>query len=183
VGLELTWQAGDGCLTTAPLGRKREAGETLATGSNPTDRGKVGTKRHLLTDGRGIPISLVISGANRMDMKKLEGLLDTSLVPYPVDDPTSPTWHLLLDRGYDYPVCRHIAQDHPSRKNRQYTGNIMGSLVLPPGVCASAGIAVSLRQQSGSAVATSIRLGVERVAARGDVPRARCPSRRRGVHR
>jgi len=35
-----------------------------------------GTKRHLLTDGRGIPISLVISGANRTDMKKLEVLLE-----------------------------------------------------------------------------------------------------------
>jgi hypothetical protein len=26
------------------------------TGPNPTDRGKLGTKRHVLTDGQGIPI-------------------------------------------------------------------------------------------------------------------------------
>jgi putative transposase len=108
--LELTWQAGDGCLTKAPLGRKRAVGEALATGSNPTDRGKAGTKRHLLTEGRGIPISLVVSGANRTDMKKLEELLAASLVPYPADDPDPPTWHLLLDRGYDYAVCRQIAR-------------------------------------------------------------------------
>jgi putative transposase len=112
VGLELTWQAGDGCLTKAPLGRKREAGEALATGSNPTDCGKAGTKRHLLTDSRGIPLSLVISGANRTDMKKLEALLDASLAPYPEAAPAPPDWHLVLDRGYDYPICRQIAQDH-----------------------------------------------------------------------
>jgi putative transposase len=29
------------------------------TGSNPTDRGKRGTKRHVLTDQLGIPISVV----------------------------------------------------------------------------------------------------------------------------
>jgi hypothetical protein len=29
-------------------------------GPNPTDRGKLGTKRHVLTDQRGIPISVVV---------------------------------------------------------------------------------------------------------------------------
>ena len=28
------------------------------TGQNPTDRGKLGTKRHVLTDQRGIPLSV-----------------------------------------------------------------------------------------------------------------------------
>ncbi len=35
----------------------------MAVGSNPTDRSKLGTKRHILTDGKGIPISAVISSA------------------------------------------------------------------------------------------------------------------------
>ena len=40
------------------------------TGPNPTDRGKLGTKRHVLTDQRGIPLSLVITTAsNKNDMK------------------------------------------------------------------------------------------------------------------
>ncbi len=112
VGLDLTWQVADGCLTKAPLGRKKGAGEALATGSNPTDRGKAGTKRHVLTEGKGIPIGLVISGANRTDMKKLEALLAASLVPYPEDDPAPPAWHLVLDRGYDYPACRQTAEEH-----------------------------------------------------------------------
>ncbi len=40
VGLDWTWQALDGAMTKAPLGG-------AATGPNPTDRGKSGTKRHL----------------------------------------------------------------------------------------------------------------------------------------
>jgi putative transposase len=92
--------------------QKGGPGEALATGANPTDRGKTGTKRHLLTEGKGVPISLVISGANRTDMKKLEDLLDASLVPYPDDDPDQPAWHLTLDRGYDYEACHQTARDH-----------------------------------------------------------------------
>ena len=65
-----------------------------------------------MTDGKGIPISVVISGANRTDMKKLEDLLDASFAPSHDDDPAQPAWHLALDRGYDYPVCRQTAQDH-----------------------------------------------------------------------
>ena len=40
-----------------------------ATGANPTDRGKQGTKRSLLTDGAGIPLALVVDGANRHDVR------------------------------------------------------------------------------------------------------------------
>ena len=39
------------------------------TGANPTDRGKSGTKRHVLTDQKGIPLSVSITGANTHDMK------------------------------------------------------------------------------------------------------------------
>ena len=55
----------DGVMTKAPLG-----GE--ATEPNPTDRGKLETKRSLLTEAHGIPIGLVVDGANRHD-KKLVG--------------------------------------------------------------------------------------------------------------
>jgi len=54
----------------------------------------------------------VISAANRTDLKKLEALLDASLVPYPGDAPAQPAWHLALDRGYAYDACRKTAQDH-----------------------------------------------------------------------
>jgi len=32
------------------------------TGANPTERGKKGTKRSVLTDGKGIPLSVVVDG-------------------------------------------------------------------------------------------------------------------------
>ena len=34
------------------------------TGHNTTDRRKLGTKRHILTDKDGIPLSVVITSAN-----------------------------------------------------------------------------------------------------------------------
>ena len=39
------------------------------TGPNPTDRGKLGTKRHVLIDGQGIPLSVVITATGTHDMK------------------------------------------------------------------------------------------------------------------
>lgn len=48
----------DGAMTKVPLGGD-------GTGANPTDRGKKGTKRSLLTKGKGIPLSVAVDGANR----------------------------------------------------------------------------------------------------------------------
>jgi putative transposase len=55
-GIEWEWQAIDGAMTKAPLGRG-------ATGKNPTDRAKMGTKRSMLTDGAGIPLAVALEGA------------------------------------------------------------------------------------------------------------------------
>jgi putative transposase len=68
-GIQWEWQAVDGAMTKAPLGK-------AATGANPTDRGKKGTKRSLLTDGAGIPLAMVIDGANRHDVKLLCATMD-----------------------------------------------------------------------------------------------------------
>jgi hypothetical protein len=38
------------------------------TGNNPTDRGKLGTKRHILTDKNDIPLFNVITSANTHDV-------------------------------------------------------------------------------------------------------------------
>jgi Transposase DDE domain len=38
------------------------------TGHNPTDRSKLGTKRHILTDKEGIPLSTIITSANTHDV-------------------------------------------------------------------------------------------------------------------
>ncbi|TFZ61113.1 IS5 family transposase [Methylorubrum sp. Q1] len=47
-----------------------------ATGPNPTDRGKPGTKRHLVTDARGTPLGLLLTGANRHDSPQMAPTLD-----------------------------------------------------------------------------------------------------------
>ncbi|MEE1797558.1 IS5 family transposase [Streptomyces sp. JV176] len=45
------------------------------TGPNPVDRGKFGSKIHLITDQTGLPLSVGISGANLHDSQALEPLV------------------------------------------------------------------------------------------------------------
>lgn len=80
------------------------------TGRNPTDRGKLGSKRSLLTDGRGIPLSVVADGANRNDHKLMRETLDSLVVPRPVPSDEAPQ-HLCLDKGYDYQEPRDLARE------------------------------------------------------------------------
>lgn len=61
-GIDWTWLSLDCCMTKSPLG-----GES--TGPNPTDRGKLGTKRSCLVDAVGIPLAICVAGANVHDMK------------------------------------------------------------------------------------------------------------------
>ncbi|EFH88305.1 transposase IS4 family protein [Ktedonobacter racemifer DSM 44963] len=91
-------------MTKAPFGH-------AATGPNPTDRGKLGTKRSLLTDGAGIPLALIIEGANSHDMKQLSATLDGIVIARPESGEEQPQ-HLCLDAGYAYPVNREEAENH-----------------------------------------------------------------------
>jgi transposase len=52
-----------------------KAGGT-ATGPNPTDRGKSGSKRHLVVDRQGIPLAVLLTAANVHDSVVLEEVLD-----------------------------------------------------------------------------------------------------------
>lgn len=102
-GIQWEWQAADGAMTKAPLG-----GE--ATGANPTDRGKKGTKRSVLTDGNGIPLSITVAGANTHDCTILIDTLRAVVMESPV--PTKDALqHLCLDKGYDYGFVEEIALD------------------------------------------------------------------------
>lgn len=56
-----------------------------------------------------MPRALVLSGANRTDMKKLEDLLQARLIAAPE---TVDEQHLCLDRGSDYAACRETAVAH-----------------------------------------------------------------------
>lgn len=96
-GIAWGWQAVDGVTTKAPFGGD-------ATGPNPTDRAKRGTKRSLLTDGAGIPLAVAIDGANRHDMRLLAATLDGVVVARPAPGPERQ--HLCLDAGDDYDAVR-----------------------------------------------------------------------------
>ena len=95
-GIEWEWQAIDGVMTKAPLGRG-------ASGKNPTDRAKMGTKRSMLTDGAGIPLAVAVEGANRHDSRLLVATLEGLVVarPAPEGEEDSPEQHLCLDAAYD----------------------------------------------------------------------------------
>jgi putative transposase len=96
-GIEWEWQAIDGAMTKAPLGRG-------ATGKNPTDRAKIGTKRSMLTDGAGIPLAVAVEGANRHDSRLLVATLDGIVVARPApeeEEDSCSEQHLCLDAAYD----------------------------------------------------------------------------------
>lgn len=85
------------------------------TGPNPTDRGKSGTKRSLLTDGRGVPLAVVVAGANQADFKLAGDTLAALMAERPVPSgaaagSTAPTSGLCLDKGYDYPEVYELLE-------------------------------------------------------------------------
>jgi len=43
------------------------------TGPSPTDRRKLGSQHHLVTDGHGIPLAAIVTEANRHDVTQLRG--------------------------------------------------------------------------------------------------------------
>jgi len=102
-GIAWKWQAADGAMTKAPLGGEK-------TGKNPTDRAKSGVKRSLLVDENGVPLSIVISGANVADGKLLESTLDA--IPVERPDPQTVPQNLGLDKGYSGEPCRQVAHEH-----------------------------------------------------------------------
>lgn len=86
------------------------AGGDKKTGKNPTDRGKQGVKRSLLTEARGIPLAVAIDGANRHDMKLARDTLETIQAGRPEPTPESPQG-LCLDKGYDYDEVRDLLKE------------------------------------------------------------------------
>lgn len=101
-GIHWEWQSMDGAMVKAPLGGQE-------TGPNPTDRGKRGTKRSLLTDGAGVPVGLVIAGANRVDFKLMEETIVSIPIARSVESSAQALENLCLDAGYDYDEVRRLA--------------------------------------------------------------------------
>lgn len=80
----------------------RAVGGGEETGPNPTDRGKLGSKHHVLTDANGIPLSDTLTGANRHDSTQLMPMLEA--IP-PVagkqGHPRKKPEKIYADRAYD----------------------------------------------------------------------------------
>mgnify|MGYP000082400705 CR=1 FL=1 len=64
----------------------------------------------MLTEGQGLPIALVVAGANVPDMKLLADTLDATVIERPEPSPEAKQ-HLCADKGYDYDVCREEMED------------------------------------------------------------------------
>jgi len=105
VGLDLSNVTVDGCIVKAPCG-----GESA--GKSPVDRGKLGTKRSLLTDAFGIPLGCVVAPANRNDSPLLRPTL-AKLARFHqglgVRLPEEITVH--LDAGYDNAKTRDLLHE------------------------------------------------------------------------
>jgi transposase len=88
--------------------RAKRGGEH--TGPNPTDRGKAGSKYHVLVDRQGVPLSVQLSAANVHDSKLLEPVVDAiEPIRRPAGEPGRPRRRpakLHADKGYDYPEKR-----------------------------------------------------------------------------
>ena len=83
------------------------------TGKTPTDRGRKGTKDHLLTDGNGVPLSAHATAANRHDVTQLKTLVEE--VPPVAGKPGHPKRKpaaVLADRAYDSQAHREWLRAH-----------------------------------------------------------------------
>ncbi len=80
-------------------------------GPNPTDRGKGGTKRSLLTDAQGVPVGLAVDGANRNDFKLVQQTIESIPVDRPMPTPQEPQG-MCMDKGYDYQEARVVVEGY-----------------------------------------------------------------------
>lgn len=97
---------------TADASFARALGGGEKTGKNPTDRGKLGSKHHVMTDAGGIPLATQLTAANVNETTQLLSLVDA--VPpvagrsgHPRRRPDS----LYTDRAYDSQPNRRQLQD------------------------------------------------------------------------
>jgi transposase len=78
-----------------------------ATGPSPVDRGKTGSKHHIIVDAHGIPLATVTTGGNRNDVTQLIPLIEA--IP-PIrgkrGQPLRRPRQLYADRGYDHEAYR-----------------------------------------------------------------------------
>lgn len=86
-------------LTSLVVGQK----EGSETGPSPVDRGRAGSKHHLLVDASGIPLAYTVTGGNRNDVTQLITLIDAvPPVRGSIGRPRRRPDRVYADRGYDH---------------------------------------------------------------------------------
>jgi transposase len=101
---EIDWSR---ALIDASFAKAPEGGED--TGPNPTDRGKSGTKHHVMTDAHGVPLSATVTAANVNEVTQvfrvLTGMEPVGGKPGPARQKPE---RLQGDRGYDSEPVRRL---------------------------------------------------------------------------
>jgi len=69
-------------------------------------RGGFGTKLHLVTDGRGLPLAVVATPGQRHESTQFETLMNAVRIPQPVGRPRSRPKRVAGDRGYSFQRIR-----------------------------------------------------------------------------
>jgi transposase len=94
-------------LIDASFAKAPEGGEE--TGPNPTDRSKSGSKHHLMTDARGIPLAATVTAANVPDVTQTFSVLTAmpAVGGKPGPKREKPA-RLQGDRGYDSGPARRL---------------------------------------------------------------------------
>ena len=85
----------DGAMIKSPLGGEKKPVKTRPIAE------KLGVKRSVLTDGRGVPLAVDISGANTHDIKLLKSTFDNMPVRSSTTDVSQKKQHVCLDKSYD----------------------------------------------------------------------------------
>ncbi|MCA1192857.1 transposase [Saccharopolyspora sp. 6V] len=128
--------------------------EGSATGSSPVDRGKTGSKHHLICDGGGVPRAVTLAGGNRNYTAQLVPLADTvARVRDHRGRPLHPPKTLVADRGYDYGTYRNLLRQRvirPVTSRRVTRDNNSLSKPWPPAPVPA------LDRKGGNAAPTSI---------------------------
>jgi transposase len=101
---EIDWSR---ALIDASFSKAPEGGDD--TGPNPTDRGKSGSKHHVLTDAQGIPLNATVTGANVNEVTQvLDVLTDMPAVGGKPGPKRERPDRLQGDRGYDSEPLRVV---------------------------------------------------------------------------
>ena len=83
------------------------------TGRNPTDRGKQGTKRSLLVDAAGIPLSVFTEAANVHDVCLVgANLLELDDLPVKRPSPRRTQQGMCMDKAYDSASIRKLVAQY-----------------------------------------------------------------------